>query len=263
MASLQLIGMVHVGPLPGSPRYRPPCGDVVRRAVEDAATLHEAGFDAVLVENYGDAPYFADNVPDTTVAALARVVMATRDAVDLPVGVNVLRNDAIAAMSIAAACEARFIRVNVLSGTMYTDQGVIEGRAAHLARLRASVGPEIEVLADVFVKHATPPPGLRIEEAAADLRHRAMADGLILSGRATGLPTDPETIERVRKAVPDARLLVGSGVTSERVAGLAGIVDGVIVGTSIKEMGNIHRPVDIDRASALVQAARRGITAGT
>ena len=257
MASLQLIGMVHVGPLPGSPRYRPPCGAVVRRAVDDAVALERAGFDVVLVENYGDVPYFPDHVPHTTVAALARVVSATRDAVDLPVGVNVLRNDALAALSIAAACDAQFIRVNVLSGAMYTDQGLIEGRAARLIRRRASVGPEIEVLADVFVKHATPPPGLRIEEAAADLFHRAMADGLIVSGRATGLPADPETIERVRAAVPGARLLVGSGVTRERVAGLAGLVDGVIVGTDIKEMGDVHRPVDIARAAALVQAAGR------
>ena len=256
MASLQLIGMVHVGPLPGSPGFRPPCEAVVRRAVEDAVTLRKAGFDAVLVENYGDVPYFADDVPEVTVAALARVVAATRNAVDLPVGVNVLRNDAIAALSIAAACDATFIRVNVLSGAMYTDQGLIEGRAAHLARLRASVGPEIEVLADVFVKHATPPPGLRIEEAAADLWHRTIADGLILSGQATGRPTDPEMIERVKAAVPSARLLVGSGVTRDRVAGMVGIVDGVIVGTDLKDEGDVHRPVNIARATALVQAAR-------
>ncbi len=256
MASLQLIGMVHVGALPGSPRYRPPMGRVVRRAVDDATTLQNAGFDAVLVENYGDVPYFPDDVPDTTVAALARVVAAIRDAVDLPVGVNVLRNDAIAALSIAAACEARFIRVNVLSGTMYTDQGLIEGKAAHLTRLKASIGPEIEVLADVFVKHATPPPGLRIEEAAADLRNRAMADALIVSGPATGRPAERALIQRVRAAVPGARLLVGSGVTADRVAGLAGVVDGVIVGTDIKEMGDVHRPVDPTRAAALVKAAR-------
>ena len=256
MAQLQLIGMVHVGPLPGSPRYRPPSGAIVRRAAEDAARLEQAGFDAVLVENYGDAPYFPDDVPDVTVAALARVVTAIRAVVDIPVGVNVLRNDGMAALSIAAACDARFIRVNVLSGTMFTDQGVIEGRAARLARLRASIGPGIEVLADVFVKHATPPPGLRIEEAAADLWHRSMADGLIVSGRSTGFPTDPELIDRVRAAVPGARLLVGSGVTDRQVGRLVGKADGAIVGTAIKEMGDIHRPVDTGRAMALVRAAR-------
>ena len=166
MTSLQLIGMVHALPLPGSPSYRPPSAAIVERAVEDAVVLEQSGFDAVLVENYGDAPFFADRVPPVTVASLARMVAAVRSSVDIPVGVNVLRNDAIAALSIAAACDARFIRVNVLSSMMYTDQGPIVGQAARLSRLRAALNPEIEVLADLFVKHATPPPGLRIEDAA-------------------------------------------------------------------------------------------------
>ncbi|MDE0170893.1 MAG: BtpA/SgcQ family protein [bacterium] len=256
MTSLQLIGMVHIGPLPGSPRYRPPLSRVVERAVDDASTLERAGFDAVLVENYGDAPYFADDVPDITVASMTRVAAATRMAVNVPVGVNVLRNDGVAALSIAAACEAHFVRVNVLSGVMYTDQGLIEGRAAQMARLRATLSPKIEILADLFVKHATPPPGMRIEEAAADLWHRAMSDGLILSGPATGRPTDPELVDRVRAAVPEARILVGSGVTHRRIAGLVGRVDGIIVGTATKEKGEIHRPVDAARAARIVRAAR-------
>ena len=256
MASLQLIGMVHLGPLRGSPLYRPPFEALVETAVEDASRLEMAGFDAILVENYGDAPYFTDDVPDITVASMTRAVAATRAAVNIPVGVNVLRNDGIAALSIAAACEARFIRVNVLSGVMYTDQGIVEGRAARLARLRATLDPQIEILADLFVKHATPPPGLRIEDAAADLWHRAMADGLILSGPATGRPTDPEVIDRVRAAVPEARLLAGSGVTHRQIPRLVGRVEGVIVGTATKEMEDIHRPVDPDRAAAIVEAAR-------
>ena len=257
MASRQLIGMVHALPLPGSPSYLPPTGAIVERAVEDAILLEESGFDALLVENYGDAPFFADRVPPITVASLARVVAAVRAAVDVPVGVNVLRNDAIAALSIAAACDARFIRVNVLSSMMYTDQGPIVGQAARVARLRASLNPEIEVLADLFVKHATPPPGLRIEDAATDLRDRGMADGIILSGRGTGLPADEDMLRQVRQAVPDTQLLVGSGVDKESVASVLRTADGVIVGTTIKEDGDVSRPVDPARARALVQAARR------
>ncbi|MYC84657.1 MAG: BtpA/SgcQ family protein [Acidimicrobiia bacterium] len=256
MASRQLIGMVHALPLPGSPSHRPPVGAIVERAVEDAILLEAAGFDAVLVENFGDAPFFADRVPPVTVASMARVVTAVRAAVDVPVGVNVLRNDAIAGLSIAAACDARFIRVNVLSSMMYTDQGPIVGQAARLSRLRAALDPEVEVLADLFVKHATPPPGLRIEDTATDLRDRAMADGIILSGRGTGLPADQDMISQVRRAVPDTRLLVGSGVDAESVASVLRFVDGVIVGTAIKEQGDVLRPVDPARAQAFVQAAR-------
>ena len=257
MPTLQLIGMVHLNPLPGSPGYRAPLETLINNAVSDATVLERAGFDAVLVENYGDAPYFADTVPGLTVAVMTRVVSEVRNSVDVPVGVNVLRNDAVAALSIAAACEARFIRVNVLSGTMYTDQGVIEGKAALLARMRASLDHDIEVLADVFVKHATPPAGLRITEAAADLWHRAMADALIVSGPATGSLADLEVVKRVRTVLPGARLLVGSGVTVDQVPELVGLVDGVIVGTDVKRGGSIHGPVDPARAMALVRAVHQ------
>ena len=256
MTSFQLIGMVHALPLPGSPSYRPPSTAIAERAVADAVVLEQSGFDAVLVENYGDAPFFADQVPPATVASLARVVAAVRDSVTVPVGVNVLRNDALAAMSIAAACDAQFIRVNVLSSMMYTDQGPIVGQAARLARLRAALDPGIEVLADLFVKHATPPPGLRIEDAAADLHDRGMADGIVVSGRGTGLPADEDMLRQVRRAVPDARLLVGSGVDAESVSSVLRFADGVIVGTATKEEGDVRRPVDPARARAFVQAAR-------
>ncbi len=256
MPPLQLIGMVHLDALPGSPRYRAPFEDILRRAVRDALVLEETGFDAILVENYGDAPYFGDRVPAATVAGMARVVTEIRNAVSLPLGINVLRNDARSALSIAAACEAGFIRVNVLSGSMYTDQGFIEGDAARVIRLRANLCPQVEVLADVFVKHATAPPGLQIGEAAADLWRRGMADGLIVSGVATGRPADPASIEQIREAVPNARILVGSGMTVENLPESTGLVDGMIIGTGIKGQGDIHQPVDRDRAEALVRAAR-------
>jgi len=258
MADLQLIGMVHLGPLPGSPRYVGAFEPVLEQALADATALSSAGFDAVMIENYGDAPFFADDVPDVTVAAMARAVATVRAAVSQPIGVNVLRNDALAAVSIAATCGAEFIRVNVLSGSMFTDQGLIEGKAAELARLRMSLGPDIEVLADVFVKHATPPSGLSIAEAAADLWERGMADGLIVSGPATGRPPSEKMIDQVKAAVPEAPLLIGSGATKGRLAKLATKVEGVIVGSDLKEKGDAALPVDPKRAAAFVRAARRG-----
>ena len=249
--------MVHLGPLPGSPRYTGSFETVLERAILDATTLAEAGFDALMIENYGDVPFYADDVPDVTVAAMARAVATVRAAVEIPLGVNVLRNDAKAALSIAAACDAQFIRVNVLSGSMYTDQGLIEGQAADLARMRMSLNSEIEVLADVFVKHATPPPGLTIHDAAADLWHRGMADALIVSGPATGKPPTDKTIDQVRAAVPDAPILIGSGATKGRVAKLTQTVDGVIVGTDLKHQGDVGELVDAKRASAFVRTARQ------
>jgi hypothetical protein len=248
--------MVHLGPLPGSPRFDGKLDPIVAAALLDGRRLADAGFDALLVENFGDAPFFAEDVPKATVAAMTRIVTAVAESVDLPVGVNVLRNDTLAAIAVATASGASFIRANVLSGTMYTDQGPITGRAAEVARLRAAINPGLEVLADVFVKHAVPPPGLTLEQAAQDLWGRAGADGIVVSGAGTGQGIDPSRLEAVRAAVPQAPLYAGSGVDASTVAGLLETCTGVIVGTSIKQGGSTAAPVDPERAAALVAAAR-------
>ncbi|MGH8936080.1 MAG: BtpA/SgcQ family protein [Acidimicrobiia bacterium] len=252
----RLVAMVHLGPLPGAPRFTGDFDKVLEQAVEDALILGEAGFDALLVENYGDAPYFADDVPKVTVAAVARAVATVRAAVDLPLGVNVLRNDALAALAVAAATGADFVRVNVLSGMMFADQGLLHGRAAEVGRLRATVAPQVEVLADVFVKHAVPPGGLTIEQAAADTFERGGADALVVTGPATGRAPESSWLAKVRRAVPEAPVLVGSGVTKGTVKRLLGISDGVIVGTDLKQAGRTENPVDPLRARAFVRAAR-------
>jgi hypothetical protein len=252
----RLIGMVHLGPLPGSPGFAGDLGAVVGAAIRDAEILAEAGFDGLMVENFGDAPYFADDVPKTTVAAMTRACAAVHDSVGIPVGVNVLRNDALAALAVAGAAGASFIRVNVLSGTMAADQGVITGRAAEVARMRAEMGGGIAVLADVFVKHAVPPPGLDAEQAARDTFERAGADALVVTGPATGASASPDLLGEIRAALPGAPLYVGSGVDPDSVASLLDVADGVIVGTALKVEGVTTAPVDPRRARLLVDVAR-------
>ncbi|NNC75082.1 MAG: BtpA/SgcQ family protein, partial [Acidimicrobiia bacterium] len=154
--------MVHLGPLPGAPGFDDDFDNLIEDAVTDAERLEAAGFDGLMIENFGDAPFFADDVPKVTIAAMTRVVSDIAAAVGVPFGVNVLRNDALGALAVAAATDAAFIRVNVLSGQMATDQGPIVGRAAEVARMRRSIAPDTLVLADVFVKHATPPPSLSL-----------------------------------------------------------------------------------------------------
>ena len=211
-----------------------------------------------MVENFGDAPFYAGDVPNVTVAAMTRCVLAVREAADpLPVGVNVLRNDALAALAIATATGASMIRVNVLSGTMWTDQGPITGRAAELARLRAALGTQVSVLADVFVKHAVPPPGLTIADAARDTWERSGADALVVSGAGTGHALDLDDARAIKDAVPDAPLVAGSGTSPGNVADILGICDAVIVGTAIKEGGVATGRVHPERAKLLVQAAGR------
>lgn len=250
-----LIGMVHLGPLPGSPRFES-LDRVIDAAVSDAAALTTAGFDALMVENFGDAPFFADEAPTITATSMTRVIAAIADSVDVPLGVNVLRNDGLTALAVAAATGASFVRINVLSGTMFTDQGPIIGRAAEVARLRAAIAPDVAVLADVMVKHATPPAGLTLRLAAADLWERAGADGIVLSGTGTGRPTDIADLKIVRDEIPDAPLYVGSGATVDTVKALLDVCAGVLVGTATKHDGVTTAPVDPDRARAIVEAAR-------
>lgn len=250
-----LIGMVHLAPLPGSSGYGEDFLQVIDRAISDAQALQRAGFRAVMVENYGDAPFYPDQVPPVTVAAMTRVVAEIASATSLEIGVNVLRNDASSALAVAAATGATYIRVNVLSGVMITDQGPIVGKAAEVGRLRRQICPEVAILADVLVKHAVPPAGVTIEQAGLDTWERAGADVLVVSGRGTGHAPELEEASRLRKTIPEAPILIGSGVSLANLGELTEFADGAIVGTSLKRDGKTDNPVDPDRARELVEAA--------
>src|SRR4051812_25609976 len=151
-----VIGMVHVAALPGAPLYGGSMQAIVDAALRDGRALRAGGCDAIAFENFGDRPFFKDRVPAETIAALTRVIVEVTAETKLPFGVNVLRNDAASAVAIAAATGAAFIRVNVHSGAMQTDQGIIEGRAAETLRKRAAIAPEVLIFADHMVKHAAP-----------------------------------------------------------------------------------------------------------
>ncbi len=246
VSSPVLIGMVHLEPLPGAPDFAGDMERVVARAQADAAVLAAAGFDAVMVENFYDAPFFKDALPAETVAGLTRCALAVRDAAPgLILGVNALRNDARAALGIAAAVGAAFIRVNVLTGAMVTDQGLIEGCAASLIRHRRALGLPIAILADVAVKHAAPLAPLDLVQSARDMVYRGKADALVVSGTGTGEPTSATRLDTVRRAVPGVPVFVGSGVRAETVD--PGAADGFIVGTALKCEGR----VELGRARAV------------
>jgi len=251
-----VIGMVHLLPLPGSPRWAGEMSVVLQRAVADARALEEGGVDGVLVENFGDVPFGKGRVQAHTVAAMTMAVSAVRQVVDVPVGVNVLRNDSKAALAIASVTDCQFVRVNVHVGAMVTDQGIIEGNAYETIRYRQDLGPVVKVFADVLVKHASPLGAQNLEDVARDTAYRGLADAIIVTGPGTGQPTEMEDLVRVKEAVPDIPALVGSGVDQENVARLLAVADGAIVGTSVKEGGLTINPVDRARVERLVAAVR-------
>lgn len=256
LTGIRLVGMVHLAALPGAPGYNGRFADIVDAAVADAKVLADVGFDAVMIENFGDAPFYRDDVPKVTVASLAAAVGTIAAAIAVPVGVNVLRNDGEAALAVAAATGAAMVRINVLSGTMYTDQGVIEGKAAEVARLRAAICPDVAILADVMVKHATPPPGLTLEQATADLAERGGADGIVVSGSGTGRVASLDDVRAAASVSAGLPIFIGSGVSDATIADCLTVAQGVIVGTSLKRDGITTNPVDPVRAAALVAATR-------
>src|SRR3954466_7518021 len=194
-----VVGMVHVAALPGAPAYGGSMRAIVDAALRDARALRDGGCDAIAFENFGDRPFFKDSVPAETVAALTRVISEVVKEIALPFGVNVLRNDAASAIAIAAATGAAFIRVNVHTGAMLTDQGIVEGRAAETLRKRAVLAPEVLIFADHMVKHAMPMVAVDDVQAAKDLRHRGLADAIIISGAETGAEPDRASFARLRQ----------------------------------------------------------------
>ncbi len=251
-----LIGMVHLPALPGAVRW---CGDlaaVIDRAASESQVLKQAGFDVVMVENFGDAPFRSTTVEPHTVAAMMLCVQAVVRECSIPVGVNVLRNDPFAALAIASVVGAQVIRVNVHMGVYATDQGFIEGRAAETLLYRQRLGADVEIWADVHVKHARPLHQPDIALAAEELIDRGQADTVIVSGDATGRPADMEDLKRVKAAVGKTRVLAGSGVTTANVKRHLEHCDGVIVGSDLKIDGKASNALCPDRVRSFIEAVR-------
>jgi len=253
-----VIGMIHLAPLPGSPRGGD-LGEALDRAQRDAEALTNAGVDGLIVENFGDAPFAKERVPPATVAAMAVVCREIRRDHNVALGVNVLRNDAESAVSIASVVGCDFFRVNVHVGAVVADQGILEGRARETLLLRKALGSSVLLFADVRVKHARPLGGeaglAGLVAEASDAARRGMADALILSGIATGESADPEEFRAVKAALPAVPLLVGSGVTARNIGEFWPICDGMIVGSATKRSGDARAEVDPARAREILDAA--------
>lgn len=253
-----VIGMLHAPPLPGSPRFEGPFDRLLTHVLRDAETLAEGGVDGLMLENFGDVPFAVGAVAPVTVAALTRLAIAVRERCPLPLGINVLRNDAAAAVSIAATVGARYIRVNVLSGVRVTDQGLITGAAYDLLRLRTSLSADaVRILADVDVKHSAALARRPLSEETEELVLRAGADGVIVSGPATGKAVNLTDLPEVVSAADGRPVFVGSGVTLEALPRLLPFCHGLIVGSGFKPNGEIAAPIDGTRVAALMSAVRQ------
>jgi membrane complex biogenesis BtpA family protein len=241
--------------LPGSPRAKS-IDECCEFVCADAKTLVNAGFRAAIIENFGDAPFFKDRVPPVTVAAMTRLAHCVRrEYPELALTINVLRNDACAALSIASVVGASAIRVNILSGARLTDQGIIEGQAAVLLRLRRELSAEnIEIMADVDVKHSAPLAPVDLEQETRDVIERGGASAVVVSGSGTGRAVDLAKLRVVKRAAGSVPVYIGSGATVDAVPSLAEDADGIIVGSAIREGGRAGARIVEAQARAFVVA---------
>ncbi len=258
-----VIGVVHLLPLPTAPRWGGSLKAVIDRAEQEATALASGGVDGIIVENFFDAPFAKDCVDPAVVSTMSLVVERLKHLVTLPIGVNVLRNDARSAMAIATCTQAQFIRVNVLTGVMATDQGLIEGQAHELLRYRRELGSDVKIFADVLVKHARPLGSPNLTTAVQETIERGLADAVILSGWATGSPPSLEDLELATAAANGTPVFIGSGADWENISTLIQAADGAIVSSSLKRRGRIEQPIDPIRVSQFVEAMRRSLVAKT
>ncbi|MCC6629996.1 MAG: BtpA/SgcQ family protein [Chloroflexi bacterium] len=264
--TLPIIGMIHLQPLPGAPRFAGgSLAPVLAAALADARALRDGGVDGLMVENHGDLPFSKpDEIGHETVAAMAALVGPIMREADLPVGINVLANGARPALAVARATGAAFVRVNQWVNAYVANEGIVEGPAARALRYRSAIkGDDIRIFADVHVKHGAH--AIVADRSVAEQARDAVffdADVLIATGQRTGDATDTGEVATIQRA-GGLPVLVGSGLTPVNAATLLTVADGAIVGTAVKRDGVWWGPVVVERVRelmAVVRAARASRT---
>jgi uncharacterized protein len=249
--------MIHVGALPGTPASASGVDELVEDAIADALVYRDAGFNAVMIENMHDVPYVKGGVGPQITAAMAVIARELRYEVDLPLGIQVLAGANREALAAAVAGNASFIRAEGFVFGHVADEGWIEASAGPLLRYRREIDAEdVRVFADIKKKHSA-----HAVTADVDLVETAKAaeffraDGVIVTGAATGRPADAGEVAAVSRAV-QVPVFVGSGLTPENLADFAA-ADGFIVGSSVKHGGVWSNPLDRVRVEAIARAFER------
>jgi membrane complex biogenesis BtpA family protein len=256
-----LIGVIHVDALPGTPGSRRGVAEIAEGAALEARTYSAAGFHGLIIENTHDRPYLKGSVGPEVIAALAVIGGEVRRAVGLPIGVQILAGANSAAMAVAHACGANFVRVEGFVFAHVADEGLIQSTAAELLRYRRAIGADrVRVFADIKKKHSAHAITVDVDLGeTAKAAEFFQADGVIVSGTATGRPTDPDEVRAVSEAV-EIPTLVGSGVTPENMVRFA-TADALIVGSSVKDGGLWSNRLDDGRVGAVAHTFRI-LTAG-
>lgn len=257
-----LVGVIHVGALPGTPRSRVGVDELIELAAREAALYRDGGVDALMIENMHDVPYLRGSVGPEVVAAMAVVGRAVKSESRLPVGVQILAGANLEAVAVAHAAGLDFVRVEAYTFAHVADEGIIESSAAELLRFRRKIGAGgVRVWPDVKKKHAAHAitADVSLGETAAAVEFM-LGDAVIVTGAATG---EPPRASDVREAKSHCRIpvLLGSGVTPENISEFYDAADGFIVGSYFKEGGlwsNTVEPARVERLADALRSLREG-----
>ena len=249
-----LIGMLHLGALPGTPAARHSIDGLVEQAVAEARIYRAAGFTAVALENMHDRPYLKGEVGPEITAAMTAIAREVKRDTGLVLGVQVLAAANREALAVAHAAGAEFVRVEGFVFAHVADEGIIESCAGELLRYRRAIGAEgVLVFADIKKKHGahaiTGDVSLAATARAAEL---FLADGVVVTGAASGEEASPDDVRDTARAV-GLPVLVGSGI-SVRNLGRFTDAHGFIVGSSLKQGGLWSNPLDRAAVEAMARA---------
>jgi membrane complex biogenesis BtpA family protein len=257
LSSKPIIGMVHLPPLDQAFDMSNTDDSIFEISLQDAIALEEAGFDAILIENFHDTPFPKYRLDDEKFILMSTIVKEVGSKISIPWGVNVLRNACVQALIMATVNKGSFIRCNIYEGAYVTDQGIIESVAKDVQKKKREINSKVQILADVHVKHATPLGDFSLEEAAKNAITREGADAIIVSGKTTGTLIE---ISRLKNFVEMTKIkpILGSGLSSNNLSEVFPYISGAIVGSSIK-VADISSPIDIEKAKTKIQALWKAV----
>ncbi|WP_413718215.1 BtpA/SgcQ family protein [Silicimonas sp. MF1-12-2] len=251
-----VIGMVHLGALPGSPLHDKEAGldALVANASADLQALQAAGFDAVMFGNENDRPYEFD-VDRASTATMAYVIGKLRDEITVPFGVNVLW-DPMSTVALAAATGAGFCR-EIFTGTYASDMGPWTPDAGKAMRYRDRLGrSDLVMLYNVSAEFADSLDRRPLADRARSAVFSSIPDAVLVSGAITGEAARMEDLEAVKAVLPGTPVMANTGVKHATVAEVLRIADGCIVGSALKIDGDTWNAIDPDRAKDFMDRAR-------
>lgn len=253
-----LIGVIHLQALPGTPKASHSITEIIDIALTEARILSENGFHGLMIENMHDVPYCKHHNSPEIIAAMTVVASAIKQSFKLPLGIQILAAANEGALAAALAAQADFVRVEGFVFGHVADEGYIDSCAGTLLRYRKKIGADhIAVYTDIKKKHSAHTLTADVDIAeTAKAAEFFLADGLIVSGKATGSPVLLSELTAVQESV-STPILIGSGIDCKNLADYFPFADGFIVGSSLKQQNYWANPVDITAVKKLAEAFHR------